>query len=148
MDIFKTRRNASNGYKIKTGLTGLICIVLIFVFFQNALARETITVNDCDTCTYNVAAYNNSTRQYYYLQGVLTGNPATIEVPNGYASLLNLMKGRRVGARNLYEERDPLSPIFNIVNKSTYVLDIIYVGHRGATSVQPHGPGQGRQPAP
>ena len=146
MDIFKTRRNSTNGYKIKTGLSGLICIVLIFVFSQNALARETITVNGCDTCTYNLTAYNYRSKQYYYLQGVLTGNAASIPVPDGYACLLNLIKGRRVGTRNLYEKKDPLNPIFNSVNKSTYVLDIIYMAHRGATAVQP--PGQGRQPAP
>ena len=144
MDIFKTRRNAPKRYKIKTGLTGLIFIVLILVFSQNALAGENITVKDCDTCTYNATAYNYGSKQYYILSGILTENPASIRIPDGYACLINLIKGRRVGTRNLYEKRDPVNPTYRIVNESSYVLGIIYMGHRAFSS----GPQIGRKPPP
>ena len=144
MAIYKAGPDETKKHSGKTGLFGCLFFALVLFVSQNAAARETITVQDCDTCMYTVVAYNTSSRTYYNLQGVLTGNPDRIQVPHGYASLLNLTKGRRVGTRNLYEHRDRLNPIYKAVNQSAYVLGIDYVGYKPSHQSQ----GGTRQPPP
>lgn len=111
-------------------ITRMIMAVLItgLMAAGSAWAREVITVKLANGGTYNVTAYNTSTRTYYFLNGNLGSDSHQITVPNGYACTITVTRGSAVGTRNLYEEKDPLNPIYEVKKKSTYVLELVRVG--------------------
>lgn len=109
-------------------LMTLAAVLVSLAVVSLGSAREVITINKANGGNYNVTAYNTSTRSYYYINGSLDSDSHKITVPNGYACTITVTKGRAVGDRNLYEERDPMSPIFEVIEKSNYVLELKYVG--------------------
>ncbi len=140
----------------KLAILSLLALVMGLTFAGQAQAREVITFRSCDGCGYNITAYDTAAKEYYYLTGSMSGDPVGVTVPRGYGSSLSVTKGRAIGTRNLYETKDPLNPIFEISKKSTYVLEIKYVGRGTGPSVNnvgpnnlfsPGGDGQ-RQPPP
>jgi len=97
-----------------------------------ASAREIITLTQANGGTYMVMAYNTTTRSYYYINGDITSDSHEVTVTKGYGSTVNVTLGRAVGSRNMYEERDPLSPILEVSKKSSYVLELTYRGRRSS----------------
>jgi len=112
----------------------LAAVLISFALLSLASAREVITINKANGGIYNVTAYNPGTSSYYFINGSLESDSHRITIPNGYASTITVTKGRAVGDRNLYEAKDPLSPIFEVSNKTTFVLELRYVG-QGTASV-------------
>ena len=115
-------------------ITVLAAALVALAMTSMASAREVITIQKANGGTYNITAYDTMTRSYYFINGSLDSDDYRITVPNGYGCTITVALGRRVGDRNLYEQKDPLSPIFEVKNKSTYVLELIYKGH-GSSSV-------------
>lgn len=112
-------------------MLAVITALLVFsAYVSTAAAREVITIKNANGGTYNVTAYNTSTKSYYYINGSLSSDSHGITVPNGYGCTITVTKGRAVGNRNLYEKNDPLNPIFDVVKKSTYVLELKYLGKK------------------
>jgi hypothetical protein len=114
-----------------------IAAVLVCLTLASAVsAREIITVNKCNGGDYMIMAYNTATRTYYMLSGTLSSDSHRITVPNGYGSTINVTLGRAVGTRNLYESHDPLNPIFEVVKKSTYVIELVYKGRLSSSAAK------------
>lgn len=140
--------------KVTVKLAALVLVVLAMT--SAASAREVITIKQANGGNYNVTAYNTATRSYYFINGSLSSDSHQITVPNGYACTITVTLGRAVGDRNLYEEQDPLNPIFEVSKKSTYILELKRVGTgAGVTTNNAMGlPGLGndgggvRQPPP
>jgi len=136
------------------GFMGMVGLLIVLIS-GTVSAREVITITKANGGSYNITAYNTATRTYYYLNGGMTSDSHRVTVPDGYGSAINVTLGRRVGTRNLYEERDPLNPILEVQKKSAYVLELIYKGH-GPSALQAPGVQNfiggsgppGRQPPP
>lgn len=122
----------------------LVMASVVIVLIQGtASAREVITLTKANGGSYSVMAYNTSTKSYYYVNGDITSDSHPVTVPNGYGSTISVALGRAVGTRNMYEEKDPLSPILEVRKKSTYVLELIRTGTSPAVSSAPLGSGSG-----
>lgn len=107
----------------------LVSLFLCFASFAStAEAREVITLQNCDKCQYTVVAYNPSSRTYYNVTGTISGSSGTITVPSGYGCGINIVQDRAFGQRNMYDERDPLNPIFEISKKGQFLLEFKRVG--------------------
>ena len=112
----------------------LAAVLVSFAMVSLGSAREVITINKANGGNYNVTAYDNRTQSYYFINGSLDSDSHRISVPKGYACTITVTKGRAVGDRNLYEENDPLSPIFEVTKIAFDLLELKYVG-RGSSFV-------------
>ena len=118
---------------VQSVLLAMVSAMLVIAAASVASASEVVTLNHAQGATYSIMAYNSSTSSYYYLTGTVGSDSYQITVPKGYSSSLTVAVGRRVGTRNLYAEHDPLNPIFDVSNKSTYVLEFQYIGTRSSS---------------
>ena len=106
----------------------MLLTMVLMAAASTASASEVVTIKNATGGSYSIMAYNAATRAYYYLNGSLGSDSCAITVPNGYSCSLTVAVGKRVGTRNLYEERDPMNPIFDVTFKSTYVLELTRIG--------------------
>lgn len=134
-----------------------LAIALIFLAVApEAWARETITIQKANGGNYNITAYNNVNKTYYFLNGSLTSDSHGILVPNGYGCTVTVTLNRAVGNRNLYEQKDRLNPILEVTKKSSFVLELIRKGYGPSFPGANAGPllmgapsgGSDRQPPP
>ena len=132
-----------------------LAIALIFLTVApEAWARETITIQKANGGNYNVTAYNNVNRTYYFLNGSLTSDSHGILVPNGYGCTITVILGQAVGSRNFYEEKDRLNPILEVTKKSNFVLELTLKGYGpspaavGSSLLGAPSGGNDRQPPP
>ena len=105
-----------------TGMLGLTLTSL-------ASAKETIEVRKANGGHYMIMAWDSRTKTYYTLSGVLASDAHKILVPKGYASIINVSRGKSVGARNFYEKHDRLNPILEVRKVSYHVLELVKVGY-------------------
>lgn len=136
----------------------ILLAAFILTIGTTAHAREVITIQKANGGGYNITAYDNLTRSYYYLNGSIESDSHRVTVPDGYSCSVTVNLGRAVGTRNLYEKRDPLNPIYEVQKQSTYVLELVFKGRGSsgpsANSASPldlfGGPSDGgqRQPPP